>query len=413
MDCAPRDAWHSRRTPTILVINGGSSSLKFALFTHGAQPERLRAGRIERIGLPDATWTIGGTGAEPPETRRLDVLDHRAGVALLIAWLERQALLADVVAVGHRVVHGGPRYFDPMRVTPSLLDELRRMASVDPDHLPSEIALIEAFAALDRDRPQVACFDTAFHRELPAVARLLPIPRRFATAGIRRYGFHGLSFRYLMEQLARIAGPTAAAGRVVLAHLGAGASVAAVRDGRSLDTSMSFTPAGGLVMSTLPGDLDPGVVAALLRNVGGDPTALDRLLNRESGLLGVSETSGDVRDLLAREAADPRAAEALALFCHQTKKWIGAYAAVLGGLDTLVFSGGIGENAAAIRARICDGLDFLDVVLDPARNATGAALVSRDGARVAVRVIPTDEEATIARDVYAVLEGQGAACAER
>jgi acetate kinase len=248
----------------------------------------------------------------------------------------------------------------------------------------------------------VACFDTAFHRTLPRVARLLPIPRRYAAMGVERYGFHGLSYAYLREELVRL-DPTAASGRVILAHLGNGASLAAVRDGKCLDTSMGFTPAAGLVMSTRSGDLDPGLFSFLARRERMTPARFARMINHESGLLGVSEISSDVRDLLAREARDVRAAEAVALFCYQAKKWIGSFAAALGGVDTLVFAGGIGENSPAIRARICDGLGFLGIGLNRQRNATNAPLISPDAGRVKVRVIRTDEELMIARSVCRTL----------
>jgi acetate kinase len=250
--------------------------------------------------------------------------------------------------------------------------------------------------------PQVACFDTAFHRTMPRVARLLPIPRRYAAQGVERYGFHGLSYAYLMEELGRL-DTAAAKGRVILAHLGNGASLAAVRGGKSIDTSMGFTPTGGLVMSTRTGDLDPGLVYYLARARRMTATRFQQMVSKESGLLGVSETSSDVRDLLAHEARDVRAAEAVQLFCYQARKWIGAFAAALGGLDTLVFSAGIGENAPLIRQRICRGLNFLGIELSPKRNAQNAALISRDGGRVKVRVIRTDEDLMIARSVMRVL----------
>src|SRR5207248_5014828 len=251
------------------------------------------------------------------------------------------------------------------------------------------------------------CFDTAFHATLPRVARLLPLPRRYDAAGIRRYGFHGLSYAYLMGELGRVAGPEAAAGRVILAHLGAGASMAAVQGRKSIDTTMSFTPTAGLVMATRTGDLDPGALVYLLRSENLSADQLDELLNKQSGLLGVSETSPDMRDLLAKQAGDVRAAEAVELFCYQARKWVGALAAALGGLDTLVFAGGIGENAAEVRQRICDGLGFLGVRLDPARNAAGAAVISADGTPATVRVIRTDEELMIARLVGRTLAGRG------
>jgi acetate kinase len=281
-------------------------------------------------------------------------------------------------------------------VTPLLLSELRRIIPCDPDHLRRELGLLEAFRARHPKLPQVACFDTAFHRTMPRVARILPIPRRFAAKGVERYGFHGLSYAYLMEELGRI-DPAAARGRVVLAHLGSGASLAAVLGGRSVDTSMGFTPAAGLVMATRSGDLDPGLPSFLARRYRVTPRQFDRMVNRESGLLGISGTSSDMRDLLAVRASDARAADAVGLFCYQARKWIGSYAAVLGGLDTLVFAGGIGENAPAIREGICDGLGFLGVRLAGGRNARSAPLISTDAGRVAVRVIHTDEELMIAK----------------
>jgi acetate kinase len=292
---------------------------------------------------------------------------------------------------------------EPERVTPALLDELRRITPYDPEHLPLEIELIEAFRQRHPALPQVACFDTAFHRTMPRVASLLTIPRRYEAAGVRRYGFHGLSYEFLMQELARLSDPAATTGRVILAHLGNGASMAAVRDGKSIDTSMAFTPTAGLPMSTRSGDLDPGLVSYLARTEQMTAGQFQEMVNRASGLLGVSEISSDLRDLLAQEAGDVRAAEAVALFCYQAKKWIGSFAAALGGLDTLVFAGGIGENAPIIRERICDGLAFLGIELNQNRNETNASLISSDAARVKVRVIRTDEELMLARSVIRVL----------
>jgi acetate kinase len=252
----------------------------------------------------------------------------------------------------------------------------------------------------------VACFDTGFHRTLPRVAQLLPIPRRYEAQGVRRYGFHGLSYSYLLQELERLGGKAAAHGRVILAHLGNGASMAAVHEGRCWDTSMAFTPAAGLVMSTRAGDLDPGLVAFFTRSERMTAAQFDHLIHHESGLLGIAETSADMRDLLEREATDARAADAVALFCYQAKKWIGAYAAALGGLETLVFSGGIGENAAPVRSRICDGLGFLGLTLDETRNTARAGTISTDDSRVTVRLIRTDEELMIARSVRQVLAAQ-------
>jgi acetate kinase len=305
--------------------------------------------------------------------------------------------------VGHRVVHGGPKYWEPERVTPEMIADLRQLSPFDPEHLPEEILLAAAFHRRFPDLTQIACFDTAFHHDMPRVACLLPIPRRYESKGVRRYGFHGLSYAYLMQELERIAGAEAANGRLILAHLGNGASMAAIHNGRCIDTTMAFTPTAGLVMGTRTGDLDPGLVSFLARNEKVTAAHFNRMVNHESGMLGVSETSSDMRDLLAREAEDVRAAEAVALFCYQAKKWIGAYAAALGGLDTLVFAGGIGEHAPVVRARICQGLNFLGIELNEARNAENAGVISNDGSWTAVRVIRTDEELMIASSVCRIL----------
>jgi acetate kinase len=306
-------------------------------------------------------------------------------------------------AVGHRVVHGGPKYSQPQRITAEMVEDLHQLSPFDPDHLPEEILLTEAFHRRFPDLPQVACFDTAFHHDMPRVAQLLPIPRRYEAQGVRRYGFHGLSYAFLMGELTRLAGTKAGNGRVILGHLGNGASLAAVHRGKSVDTSMSFTPTAGVPMSTRSGDLDPGLGWYLARADGIDAKRFNEMVNFQSGLLGVSEISSDMRDLLDRETHDVRAAEAVALFCYQVKKWIGAFAAALGGLDTLVFAGGIGENAPTVRARICDGLGFLGVELSEERNAANEGVISAAASQVAVRVIRTDEERMIATLVCGVL----------
>jgi len=383
---------------SILVINGGSSSIKFALYRIEESLKRGLHGKVDRIGMGGTNLTFQTPDGKSPERRDFAAADHKSAANLLIDWLVGQNGFESVRAVGHRVVHG-MKHLQPEIVSPELLDELHRLSPYDPDHLPREIELIEAFRQRHPKLPQVACFDTAFHQAMPRVAKLLPIPRRFDAKGIQRYGFHGLSYAYLMEELARLGDPSAAAGRVILAHLGNGASLAAVRDGKSLDTSMGFTPTAGLVMSTRSGDLDPGLAPYLARTEQITSKQFYEMVNHQSGLLGVSETSADMRDLLAREAGDGRASEALALFCYQAKKWIGSFAAALGGLDTLVFAGGIGENAPPIRARICDGLGFLGIELDESRNAGNAGVISTDAGRVAVRVIRTDEELMIARSV--------------
>jgi acetate kinase len=385
----------------ILTITGGSSSIKFALFNSGTSPKRILAGGIDRIGLPDATWHAKGLDEADTFSRSVPAPNHKAAVAILMDWIEKRR--DSLAAVGHRVVHGGPKYSAPQRVTPEMVADLRMLTPFDPEHLPEEILLTEAFHHRFPDLLQVACFDTAFHHNLPLVARLLPIPRRYEAQGVRRYGFHGLSYAYLMEELASVAGTEAAKGRVILAHLGNGASLAAVRNGKSVDTSMSLTPAAGFPMSTRSGDVDPGLVSYLARTEQMSAKQFDEMVNFKSGLLGISETSSDMSDLLKSEAEDVRAGEAIAIFCYQVRKWIGAFAAALGGLDTLVFAGGIGENAPTIRARICDELGFLGIELDQKRNAEHAPWISTGTGRVKVRVIRTDEELMIAKSVIRVL----------
>jgi len=392
---------------SILAINSGSSSLRFALFEVGESLPPILIGKFDRIGFPDAKLSFTDVLANKSDERMVDALDHVACVPLLVELLEKKTGLDSVSTIGHRVVHGGPRYRDAVRVDGAVLEELRRISPFAPNHLPDAIALMEVFTAKFPQVPQIACFDTAFHSALPRVAKLLPIPRRYEAKGVQRYGFHGLSYDFLTQELERVAGAKAANGRIILAHLGNGASMAAVRDGKSMDTSMGFTPAAGLVMSTRSGDLDPGLVAFLGRSEQMTETQFDRMIHHESGLLGVSEISSDIRDLLAREAADIRAAEAVALFCYQAKKWVGAFTAALGGLDTLVFAGGIGENIPSIRARICEGLGFLGIELNEPRNRENAPVISAQNGRVAVRIIRTDEELMIARSVNSLL-GLGA-----
>jgi acetate kinase len=382
----------------ILTINGGSSSIKFALYAAVTPLKRGLHGTVDRIGLSGTSLTFNDPTKKQPKSFKLTAADHKSAANSLIDWLETRPDFASVKAVGHRVVHG-MKHTEPEIVTQELLEELHRISPYDPDHLPREIELIEAFRERHPKLPQVACFDTAFHQSMPRVAKLLPIPRRFDAKGIQRYGFHGLSYAYLMEELARLGDPAANNGRVILAHLGNGASLAAVRDGKSIDTSMGFTPTAGLVMSTRSGDLDPGLAPYLARTEQITTSQFYQMVNHESGLLGVSETSSDMRDLLEHEKQDVRAAEAVALFCYQAKKWIGAYAAALGGLDTLVFAGGIGENAPVVRARICEELNFLGIELDKSRNAKTEAVISKNSSRVTVRVIRTDEELMIARSV--------------
>jgi acetate kinase len=396
-------------TGNILTINGGSSSIKFAVFTPGPdRPERGLHGQISRIGQADRTQPGTSLLISDPEAPTMSAeptpvpaADFASVVDWLVDWLGKQPVFGSVRVVGHRVVHG-LAHTEPEPITAALLTELRGISAYDPDHLPGEIALIEAFRHRYPDLQQVACFDTAFHRTMPRVAQLLPIPRRFDGAGVRRYGFHGLSYSFLLDELGRIVEKKTANGRVILAHLGSGASLCAVQNGQSVDTTMGFTPTGGLMMGTRPGDLDPGVAWFLMQSEKLSAGQFSDLMNHQSGLLGLSETGSDMQDLLDIQATDSRAAEAIDLFCYQVKKGIGAYTAVLDGLDTLVFSGGIGQHAPAVRARICTGLTYLGIEIDDQRNTANAPIISTDTSRVTVRVIPTDEEQMMARLVGAM-----------
>lgn len=357
-----------------LAINSGSSSLKFALFAFGREISPVRRG------------TVANTGVR--------------GIDEILAAVESDVRQQALAGVGHRIVHGGSAYRNPQRVDDVLLNALRGLVPFAPNHLPAEIALIEACRIRLCGTPQVVCFDTAFHADLPNVARRLAIPRCADEAGVRRYGFHGLSYTFLMREL-RAMGLDA--GGIVLAHLGSGSSLAAVRNGRCIDTSMGFTPLGGVVMGTRAGDLDPGVVTYLARTTNASADELEHLLSHESGLAGITGGTSDMRELLAREHDDDNCRLAVAIYCYAIRKQIGAYAAALEGLDTLVFTGGIGEHAAPVRARICDGLRFLGVALDERRNTANERVISTNGSRVAVHVIPTDEEAVIADAGYALL----------
>jgi acetate kinase len=290
-------------------------------------------------------------------------------------------------------------------VTKELLAKAMELRPFAPDHLPHEIEAIRAFAERFPALRQVACFDTAFHRQMPERARIYPLPRQLEREGVMRYGFHGLSYEYILGELRKEAG-AAADGRVIIAHLGNGASMAAAHRGQSLDTTMGFTPAGGLVMSTRSGDLDPGVIVYLLKERGMGTAQVNDLVNHEAGLLGVSGTSQYMKELLDIEAADRRAALAVDIFCYQARKYIGALAAVMGGLETLIFTGGIGENAPVIRERICTRLEFLGIGLDPARNRANAGIISCENSPACVRVMKTNEELMIARHVWRIIRGQ-------
>jgi len=392
---------------TILALNVGSSSIKFALDRFGRDEERLYSGHIDRIGRAGGRFRVDrGDGhrlADEPTAR----LDFEAALTYLFAWL-RKTTGGDVAcAVGHRVVHGGREFSGPVVISPEVTDALRKLIPFAPTHMPAGIAAIEAAGRAFPNVPHVACFDTTFHRTMPDVARRYGLPGDWHDAGLQRYGFHGLSYHGTVDELTRLCGPSSG-GRVVIAHLGSGASACAVVGGRSVDTTMGLTPGSGLVMATRCGDIDSAVPLYLSDERGLSTHAIRDLLDRESGLLGVSGTSADIRDLVAEEATDPRAAAALELFCYSARKGIAAMAAAAGGLDTLVFTGGIGTHQPAIRERIAAGLRFLGVQMDTIRNATGAEVVSPDEAAVAVRVIDTNEELVIARLTNTTLRTEAA-----
>jgi acetate kinase len=390
----------------LLVVNAGSSSLKFGLYPSGDGDDApLCSGAVTDIGHRPRLFAHDGAGMALVDTLLPEGADHEATLARLLPWLAERFATWPLVAAGHRVVHGGPHYAAPLRITPDVLDELRRLVPLAPLHQPHHIAAIEALGRLHPALTQVACFDTAFHHDQPAVASAFALPRDLSAQGIRRYGFHGLSYEYIASLLPTVLGERSARGRVIVAHLGAGASLCALRDGRSVATTMGFTALDGLPMAQRCGSLDPGVVLYLIDALGMSAHDVSDLLYHRCGLLGVSGISDDMRTLLASD--DPRAAEAVALFAYRIVREIGSLAAALGGLDALVFTAGIGEHAAAVRARVCDALGWLGVQLDTSANARAAgqtpARISSDAATVAVWVLRTDEDLMIARHVRQLL----------
>lgn len=386
----------------ILTMNRGSSTLKSALYESVGHPELLLSMTVDETGASGGCLKISGTSGDALFDSPVDRRDGNAALEVMFAWLSEHGFLSGLAAAGHRLVHGGSRYKDPQRITPEFLSEIERLVPLDPDHMPAAIRGIQFIVGKFPDLPQVACFDTAFHHSIPQVARMYALPRSLYDHGVLRYGFHGLSFEYIMRELHALE-PELASGRVIIAHLGSGASMAAVKDGKSIDTSMGFTPLEGLVMGTRSGDVDPGLLLYLLEEKKMSAKELSTMLNKESGLLGISGMSGDMRALLGKMQQDTRAAEAVDLFCYRAKKYVGAYAAALGGLDALVFAGGIGERAPVIRRRICDGLDFLGIRLDAPRNEANAPLISSPASGVKVRIINTNEDLMIVRHVLSAL----------
>ena len=379
--------------PSILVLNVGSSTLKFGLFPLEKGDDPFLHGVLEYAGRESGQLRLVYSGEREQESVQVAATRESAARELL-DYLERSSLFKSVRAVGHRLVHGGPKLRAPVVIDNRVRALLEEVVPLAPDHLPTELGAIDEVARFASAVTQVACFDTAFHGAMPRIARLFGLPRSLLDSGVIRYGFHGLSYEYVTDAL-RKRGELPA--RTIVAHLGNGASIAAVRDGVGIDTTMGLTPTGGMVMSTRSGDLDPGILLYLLRSRGFSADDVDDVTKHKGGLLGISDSSSDVRDLLAACANDPKAEEAIGVFCYQAKKFIGGYAAALGGIDALVFTGGIGERSAEVRARICEGLGFLGIEIDSASNGENAETISATGSKVRVRTIKTNEEAMIAR----------------
>ena len=379
-----------------VVLNAGSSSLKFCIYRRpeGGNWQLEARGQIEGIGTSPRFTAKDGAGGILADTGLEAVHDGRAGLDALADWLRSRYGGARVLGVGHRVVHGGARYAAPVVVTPEILKNLRALVPLAPLHQPYNLAAIDAVSARLPGVPQVACFDTSFHRGQPAVAEVIPLPKDIRSAGVQRYGFHGLSYEYIASVLPQVA-PEIAAGRVIVAHLGSGASLCAMKNGKSMDSTLGFTALDGLCMGTRPGALDPGVVLYLFQNLGLSAKEVETILYKKSGLLGLSGTSNDMRDLLG--STEPGARLAVDYFVYRAAKEIGALAAVLGGIDGLVFTAGIGENAPEIRRRICHASAWLGVDLDDEANAGRGPRISRASSRVSAWVIPTNEELVIAR----------------
>jgi acetate kinase len=386
----------------ILTLNRGSATLKGAIYEASRAPQLQLSLKVDRVDGPGARISVKDAAGKP----LMDASPHHhssdSALEELFDWLGAQGHLKNLSAAGHRLVHGGANFREPVKITPDILAELEQVVPLDPDHLPAALSLMRFVAQRFPEVPQIGCFDTAFHASLPNVARMYALPRRFFDGGVMRFGFHGLSYEYILSEIEKLDGDLAG-GRVIMAHLGNGASMAAVRHGKCIDTSMGFTPLEGLVMGTRSGDIDPGVILYLLEQGKMSAAEVNDCLNKASGLLGVSGSSEDMRDLLAKTSLNDHAAEAVELFCYRARKYIGSYAAALGGLDLLVFAGGIGEKAAPVRSKVCQGLDFLGIQLDPQRNQANESVISSASSRVKVRIVETNEDLTIVRHVLAAL----------
>ncbi len=384
---------------SVLAVNAGSSSIKLGLFFVDEQQARPRL-TVSVVGIGQTFGELRvRTEGGATTTERVEVADHADALEQAVRVLG-DGLAIDAIA--QRIVHGGTHYNTAAHIDDAMVAELQQLTAFDPRHMPATLASIDALRQHFPGVPQVASFDTALFTNLPTVAQLTALPRKYQALGLRRYGFHGLSYQYILGTFTEIAGVQAARGRVIIAHLGSGSSIAAFRDGQPLDTTMGFSPASGIPMSTRSGDIDPGIVA-FLRSQGVEGEAFDRVVTEQSGLLGMSELSADMLTLLQQESINTQAAEAVEAFCYQARKSIGALVAVLGGVDSIIFSGGIGEQAPLIRARICAGLGYLGVVVDDEPNARHADLISSTESDVGVHVIPTDEAQILCRNTYQII----------
>lgn len=383
------------KNSNLLTINGGSSSIKFALYGIDEKLNKILSGEIKRIGLANPEFTIINYLTDEKSKTNRDATNFKEAAEVLMGYLLERKYFEEIICIGHRIVHG-MEHTHPEIIDDNLLEELYEIIQYDSNHLPAEIEMIELLRKQFPNLLQVACFDTSFHTTIPKMATAFALPKKYYDEGVKRYGFHGISYSYLMDELIKKSNAKIKR-RVILAHLGNGGSLAAVKDGKCLDTSMGFTPAGGIVMSTRSGDMDPGIAWYFMQE-GLNAKTFNDLINHKSGLLGISGYSSDMQDLLHQEKNNKDAALAIEIFCYQIKKYIGAYTAALGGLDTLVFSGGIGENAPVIRSRICKGFEYLGLECNEEKNKKNATVISAIDSKVTVYVIPTDEEIMIARE---------------
>jgi acetate kinase len=387
----------------ILTVNAGSSSIKFAIYS-ATNLQKFSEYEIKDIGQPSAKLLIKNHDPTNNNIRTIGASDHVEATVIMMSYLKHEINTTNIVAIGHRIVHGGPKHFDSILIDDQILEDLRNLMYFDPEHLPTEIKLIETFNDLFDGVSQYACFDTAYHQNMPTQAKLMAIPRRYFNRGIHRYGFHGISCEYIYQDLFKIYGQELINKKIIIAHLGSGASLTAINRGQSVDTTMGLTPASGISMSTRSGDIDPGFASYLSHSENLNINDFSLMLNFESGLLGVSGVSADMKKLLSLASSNPAANEAIELFCYQIKKSIGSFSAILNGVDIIVFTGGIGEEAPIIRAAICENLDYLGIELDKNNNQVNLALISTKTSKVDLRVMHTDEANMIAKNVYKLIK---------